>query len=117
MSVVLNKEGGQESLFDKMATSVNSRAYPLWNTKVKANYPLHVQTSSAGSASWFRSSRGTSKRLRVEATRGISSFSQALNDIATYKKAYEKIKSKSANPLPSLSPGKIGGGLGEGRGV
>ncbi|KAI0993364.1 hypothetical protein K3495_g14821 [Podosphaera aphanis] len=172
VSVVLNKEGGQESLFDKMATSVNSRAYPLWNTKVKAYYPLHVKKTSSLSPlksgglgeALFRSSRwgtissleGTSfsylknpnifftpvpppprlsrgvpsanasplipplggdtrggdKGMKWGLTyfggtktgfpsaghktrRGISS--KALNDIATYKKAYEKIKSKSVN--------------------
>lgn len=154
VSVVLNKEGGQESLFDKMATSVNSRAYPLWNTKVKAYYPLHVKKKTSclsplksgglGEA-LFRSSRwGTISCCSLEGTsfsylktpisflprslhprlsrggegmkwgltyfggtktgfptaahktrRGISS--KALNDIATYKKAYEKIKSKSVN--------------------
>nr|YP_009364339.1 hypothetical protein [Ophiocordyceps sinensis]ARF03419.1 hypothetical protein [Ophiocordyceps sinensis]QDH07253.1 hypothetical protein [Ophiocordyceps sinensis] len=71
VTVVLNKEGSQESLFDKMATSVNSRGNPLLNTNVKAYYPLQVQT------------------------RGISS--KALKDIETYKKAYEKMKSKPGN--------------------
>lgn len=77
--VLLNrkkKEGSQEIIINKMTASVKSRGNPLLKIKVENYYPLHIQT------------------------RKISS--KPLQDIESYKKAYDTIKTKPGNLIQTL---------------